>query len=158
MSTDTQRTNFLGIPIEGDIKRGSNRSKQRPVEELTPLLRAVLDDDVIASFGWRQYTPYFNDGEPCEFGVRTPWFRTATEDEDADEWQLEISDHPTLGKRNWRTDAYEGPDEERWARCEALSDAIEGGEFEDALLEAFGDHAYVTVTRDGIKVDFYNHD
>lgn len=25
--------------------------------------------DVVHSFGWTQYTPYFNDGEPCEFGT-----------------------------------------------------------------------------------------
>ena len=23
----------------------------------------------ITAFTWVQYTPYFNDGEPCEFGV-----------------------------------------------------------------------------------------
>lgn len=25
--------------------------------------------DLIHSFGWRQYTPYFNDGDPCEFSM-----------------------------------------------------------------------------------------
>lgn len=25
--------------------------------------------DIVHSFGWTQYTPYFNDGEPCVFGT-----------------------------------------------------------------------------------------
>lgn len=25
----------------------------------------------LKSFAWRQYTPYFNDGEPCEFSVHS---------------------------------------------------------------------------------------
>lgn len=159
-------TNFLGIPINGDITRGDTRKNQRPIEELQPILQAVLDDPTIVEFGWRQYTPYFNDGEPCTFSVHGTWVRT-TVDEDADEDELEMWGHRSLGKipghRNettgeWETDPYEGPDEARYLRCKALEKAIEGGEFENVLLDAFGDHAEITVRRDGIQVEFYEHD
>lgn len=61
--------NFFGIPVEGDITRPESRVPQRPLEELAPLMQALLDDEAIEWFGWRQYTPYFNDGEPCVFSV-----------------------------------------------------------------------------------------
>jgi hypothetical protein len=211
--------NFLGIPIDGDITRGDKRVPQRPLSELEPLIRAVLDDPTMHSFGWTQYTPYFNDGEPCVFGVNEPWFRTvedvekadrsariqkrnagiaamrvavdagtlhpdvlaraeedaAAEDEDDDpdyEDRDELTvgysyGHPTLGKRertfnfdtrHYDVGAYVGPDEDRYDRVFALSLALAGGAFEDVLLDAFGDHAEVTVTRDGITVREYSHD
>lgn len=159
-------TNFLGIPVQGDITRGSDRVEQKPIEELQPVLQAVLDDPTIVEFGWRQYTPYFNDGEPCEFGVNGTWVRT-TADEDADEDELEMWGHRSLGKipghreqtiGQWVNDPYEGPDEARYLRCKALEKAVEGGAFEHVLLDAFGDHANITVRRDGIQVEFYDHD
>lgn len=173
--TKTQ-TNFLGIPVEGDINKGDKRVPQKPLAELEPLMRAVLDDPTMKAFGWEQYTPYFNDGEPCTFRVRQPWFLT-TADPDPDDvedfYNFEVSSygngHPSLGKKNgdwvgtWPdrkmiNETYTGPDPERYDRVKVLSDAIEGGEFEDVLLEAFGDHAQVRVQASGITVDTYEHD
>ena len=179
-------TNFLGIPVDGDITRGSSRVEQKPIEELEPLLRAVLDDPRINTIGWRQYTPYFCDGDPCEFSVGQPWFTTTglptlkldgeeglveEDDEEDDEdggYEYEInrtSPHPTLGGPTSRYNGsgfdetpYRGPDEQLWKACKELSDAIEGGAFEDVLLEAFGDHATVRVRATGITVDSYEHD
>lgn len=217
----TATHNFLGIPIDGDITRGDKRVAQRPLSELQPLIRAVLNDPTMHSFGWTQYTPYFNDGEPCVFGVNEPWFRTVDDIERADrsaekdkrdrgiaalrtavdagtvhpdvlaqalaeaeEWEEEGEDydeeddygfvlhsygdgHPSLGIRGRRYDhatqsyideSYTGPDEARYDRVSALSDAIQGGAFDDVLLEAFGDHARVTVTAERITVEEYSHD
>ncbi|MFC7983854.1 hypothetical protein [Streptomyces sp. NPDC057336] len=168
----TGARNFLGIPVQGDITPGATRVEQKPIEELQPILQAVLDDPTIVEFGWRQYTPYFNDGDPCEFNAHGTWVRT-TDDADADEDELEMWGHRSLGDvkggewvddpdqpgRRKRVGAkYEGPDESRYHRCKALEKAIEGGAFEVVLLEAFGDHAEVTVCRDGIEVEFYSHD
>ncbi len=174
MSTDT-RKNFLGIPVEGDIQRGSSRVPQRPLSELEPLLRRVIEDPFIDSIGWKQYTPYFNDGEPCEFSVGHPWFRTTSdvasrstddedEDYDGDDYRFELDgEHPSLGRReyDWRRKVelpYEGEHEALYDACSKLSKAVNGGEFEDVLLEAFGDHAQVTVRASGITVDSYSHD
>lgn len=167
----TQQQNFLGIPVEGDIIR-SDRKNQRPLEDFQPILQAVLDDPTIVEFGWRQYTPYFNDGDPCTFGAHGTWVRTTT-DQDADDDYLDVwGSHPSLGQMTggeWvdnpdgygRTkvgEKYEGPDEARYQRCKALEKAIDGGEFDDVLLNAFGDHANITIRRDGIEVEFYEHD
>jgi len=165
-------TNFLGIPVHGDITRGADRVEQKPIGELQPILQAVLEDPTIVEFGWRQYTPYFNDGEPCTFGISGTWVRT-TVDEDAEEDELDVWSHRSLGRmtggewiddpdlpgrRKRVGDQYEGPDEARYRRCKALEAAVEGGAFENVLLDAFGDHAAVTVRRAGIEIEFYNHD
>jgi hypothetical protein len=169
-----QTTNFLGIPVNGDITRGSDRVEQKPIEELQPILQAVLNDPTVVEFGWRQYTPYFNDGEPCEFGVNGLWVRTETDRDVEDQYDLEVEySHPSLGemtggewvndpdrpgRRKKVGDRYEGPDQARYERCHALDGAIQGGAFEHVLLNAFGDHANITVRRDGIEVEFYEHD
>lgn len=203
--TTTDKT-FFGIPIEGDIRFAESPVKQRPLEDLQPLLQALLDDPTIKWFGWRQYTPYFNDGEPCVFSVDealmvslTPdprsrqqpqaddnrcsscgtalydesWFCHSCgtkqlrddvdddEDEDEDIWDG-VEYNKLLGHRNnsWEKSpgVYTGPDEERYDRCLALEQALASGAFDDVLLEHFGDHAVVTVSREKITVKEYSHD
>jgi hypothetical protein len=165
VSTDTTtRPSFLGIEIKGDIK--SNRSTpQRPKEELAPIVQAMLDDPRVVEFGWRQYTPYFNDGDPCHFRSYGAWVRLDSDSDDAEDYELSLEERDDLGERpvKWvgnerHVGAYEGPDEARHDRCDALYRAIDSDEFDDALLELFGDHAEVTVRRDGIQVDFYEHE
>jgi hypothetical protein len=170
-----QKRNFLGIPVEGDITRGKTRTEQKPIEELQPILQAVLDDPTIVEFGWRQCTPYFNDGDPCTFSVYGLWVRTDADQDIDDEYELELDGtHRSLGEEphvkvptdgvgatngwKWEKGPYQGPDKTRYDRCHALRHAIEGGAFENVLLDAFGDHARVTVRRDGIEVEFYEHD
>lgn len=184
-------TSFLGIPVDGDIVRAGRKVQQRPLAELAPLMQALLDDDGIARFGWHQYTPYFNDGEPCIFSASGIWvarpedLRASQDGEDdgecEDDEEAEIDtddlnvaygshlgtyhggewvpDPEDPANRRVRVNAvYEGPDQARYDRCMALNDAIESGAFDDVLLEAFGDHAEITVKRDGITVEFYDHD
>lgn len=170
---DTISSNFISLPVSGEIRRGSSRVDQKNVEELAPLLQALLDDPTIVEFGWTQYTPYFNDGDVCEFGVNELWVRTTaevdTDDNEFDDYDLYWGYHPSLGRERWeyrgqwpnreRFDlGYEGPDEKRYLRVKALNEAITSRSFESALLNAFGDHAIVTVRKDGIEVDSYEHE
>lgn len=152
---------FLGIPVTGDIIHGSPSVPQRPLEEFTPLIQAVLDDENIAAFGWRQYTPYFNDGEPCVFGASSLWAAPKGRDRSEDEDEYESKFHLEWGEI-WGGYRSEEPiSAELQASRELLiplSTAIERGEFDNVLLEAFGDHAEITVRRDGITVETYSHD
>ncbi|MEV0470735.1 hypothetical protein [Streptomyces prunicolor] len=171
--SDTITRNFLGLPVSGELRGGSSRVEQKPVEELAPLLQALLDDPTIIEFGWTQYTPYFNDGEVCEFSANELWVRTTaetdTEDREYDDYDLTLWDHPSLGREKyeyvgegWNRQcipvAYEGQDEKRYYRVKALNEVITSGAYETALLDAFGDHALVTVRKDGIEVESYEHD
>jgi hypothetical protein len=146
------RKNFLGIPVVGDIEEADKRPNQKPVEELSPYLEAVFADDSIEAIRWEQYTPYFNDGDPCVFGICEPRFALKDEAPNADE-----SDYGDEFFSLYDNVFYmnEHPATEQ---VKALAGAIYLGEFEDVLLEAFGDHAQVTVYRDRIEVETFEHD
>lgn len=155
--------NFLGIPVTGDINEGAQRANQKPLEELAPCIQAILDDGHVVEFGWNQYTPYFNDGEPCVFGVGETWVRTDVDDPDEETYEFDIYSHPTLSGRKWNGNNYvPAPltpwQQDLWGKFKALADALESGCFDDVLLAAFGDHAEVTVRRGGIEVETYDHD
>lgn len=147
-------TNFLGIPVEGDIHR-SNRVDQRPVEEFGPILRAVLNDERIEAVRWEQYTPYFNDGDVCEFRIHELSVKPAGESVPRDDYEDGFIDHWSLGYESERGMPHLAPLKEATAE---LNRAVAGGAFYDALLDAFGDHAEITVTGAGITVEFYEHD
>lgn len=149
---------FLDLVVEGEIISPDTLPTQRPFSDLVPLFQALLDDPAIRAFGWVQYTPYFNDGEPCVFGAGTFWVATDRDPnpEDVDPWDLRVSDyHPSLPPRvrlhgrRVDNDAY---DPVRWQACTAASEAVSSQEYDRALLEMFGDHARITVTRDGITI------
>lgn len=126
----------------------------------------LIEELGIRSFSWTQYTPYFNDGDACVFRVNV-WHGEGiyingvnsygeSEDEDGDL----IPDLP--GRPN--EDLY-ATDPEEYARqrlvfeepFRKLGSFIEQWQEED-LLFMFGDHAIVTVTKDGIETDDYQHD
>lgn len=170
------RRSFLGLDIHGDINPGVHRRAQRTQEEFAVIVQAVLDDPTVTEFGWHQYTPYFNDGEPCIFGANGAWTRLIAdpeiEEDDLYEGKFDIGygADERIGFRSvlsWEGvwpdrqaiyGPYTGPDEARYDRLRALRSAIEGGAFDDVLLSLFGDHCEVTVRRDGIQVDEYSHD
>lgn len=60
----------MGMPIGGDDPtfRYRRNYTPRPIEELYPYFKEAFAKGVKAAT-WHQYTPYFNDGEPCEFSV-----------------------------------------------------------------------------------------
>lgn len=77
---------FMGVSIEGD--RGYDRYRRKytpkPVEELYPYFKAAFNDLGVKAVTWHQYTPYFNDGEPCEFSVGD--MSATTSEEVAEHW------------------------------------------------------------------------
>lgn len=185
--TDDIKRNFLGIPISGDISAGSTRVEQLPREDFEDIVTRVLADEFFVDFGWTQYTPYFNDGDPCEFGTSGLWIRTVEDltlktvvstdgdggeeldPEDTSNFEIDYHTHPTLGGRSWPNGyrdsdnkpiepVYAGHHEAEWRLASELSKAIEGGQFENVLLDLFGDHCQVKVTRTGITIDEYSHD
>jgi hypothetical protein len=159
----TDTTNFLGLTIDGDIMRHGKQRDQITKEQFADLVKALLDDDNVIEFGWRQYTPYFNDGEPCVFSANGLWIRTTAdrdvEVEDGD--TLSMWSHPTLSDSRWEGNkrvTHEVQFPATAAAATALDSAIDGGVADAVLLDLFGDHADVKVTRDGITVEYYEHD
>lgn len=157
-------TSVFGRPVNGDITKPSKSNvEQWDGARLLPLLDAVLNHEQVAAVRWYQYTPYFNDGEPCLFGLGeisiklTPEARTDELDEDDDEEFLE-----TYSLSRYRDGTYASGRVGRlgFEELYPLVEKLEGNfsHFETFLEETFGDHAVVTATPEGFDVEFYEHD
>lgn len=122
---------------------------------------------------WTQYTPYFNDGDTCEFRVNDATFTNAPIDElnevrwgeyegEAENvWACENVGHVLNSDREYYQNtkniilAAGGVDAES---CVLFDKAITSGEMESVMQAMFGDHVKVIATRDGFEVDEYEHD
>ncbi len=142
-----------------DLKRQKEETAKYFGEKINDLFREFFEaNPKIDAIRWEQYTPYFNDGAPCTFGVCEPNFRfvdgvlseeeaeTLSEDGDGFIWSL------------WGL-----KDKDRKAELEKifdgttqLSQMLCGAE--EFLEEVYGDHVRLTVTRAGIEVEEYSHD
>ena len=86
-------------------------------------------------FRWHQYTPSFNDGEPCEFSVSDVEVRMEGDEEDEYEWKYD--DSPGA------------------AACEEAAELVHSVD-DEQLKDIFGNNIEVTVTRDGVSIDEYD--
>ena len=118
----------------------------------------------LESFGWTQYTPYFNDGDTCIFSVNTDYISVNDEYVDEAKWSSEVN---VINWGNWNRElkVYEGRVEEPNPNYDpVLTDASNEitnflGNFDnDFYLSKFGDHASITVTKDGVDISDYDHD
>lgn len=118
----------------------------------TPEIKAIM---------WVQYTPYFNDGEPCTFSVNEPSFTNAEGDD------LDLAGRWEYTGENdqvWVYDGY-GFDTPKNTNpthlvplFKEVTKLLTSSTMKDILLTSFGDHAEVTVTAETIKVSEYEHD
>lgn len=125
----------------------------------------------ITAVVWTQYTPYFNDGDTCEFSVHEPTFTNAPDPEnvrwgeyEGDEENVFAVESPRYvmeSDRDYYADTREavlkagGIDVDS---CEAFSRMIQSSAMEDVMMAMFGDHVKVVATREGFDVDEYDHD
>lgn len=175
-------TTFMGIPVEADeIYKGfKDRTDQWGADKFWELVKPVLDSGALIR--WEQYTPYFNDGDVCEFYVNEPRFSPAGEDDDEgggysdgfyDLWEIELmggeeekfSHYEKTGQVDMWGYAREravhkktGVVFQRHPAYDAMKElASNMGHFEDLLYATFGDHAEVTITPNKIIKESYEH-
>lgn len=109
---------------------------------------------------WTQYTPYFMDGDPCEFSVNEPTFSNATEEDDISALGWGEYDGETEGvwaATDWNVERelkdVEGLNAEsikqfgRFIQSEAMA---------DVLKTILGEDVKVVVTREGITATDYS--
>jgi hypothetical protein len=118
----------------------------------------------LESFGWSQYTPYFNDGDTTIFSVNTDYISINDELVDEAEWASDVN---VISWGTWNRDLriYEDRVEEPNPNYDPIlteaSNEIKKflGRFDnDFYLSKFGDHAEITVTKDGVDISDYDHD
>ena len=118
----------------------------------------------LESFGWSQYTPYFNDGETCVFQANIDYLSINGENAEESDWYSEnkVLSWGTYDRVN-RT--YVGRVEEPNQKynkelveaCEEIRDFLSNFD-NDFYLSKYGDHAEITITPLGVNVDECEHD
>ncbi len=70
------------------IKEFNQYMKDEGQKGLMEGLKQFMDTfPTVEAIRWTQYAPYFNDGEPCEFGVHDPMFKVAGLPEDGGDYE-----------------------------------------------------------------------
>lgn len=156
MTTESLQTAFDNLITEQETLRAEFRNKAQG------LFKAITKEFFeknphVKAIKWNQYTPYFNDGDTCEFSVNDASFTNA-EGEDLDEvnaWgEYEGENDAVWVWEGWGA-APEGIDIKpmqefnRIICSEAMSEVMEA---------MFENHVTVTATRDGFEVNEYDHD
>jgi len=148
-----------------EIKKLKKEMLEASNKIFTDLTKTIFEDHPkVKSFGWCQYTPYFNDGDSCTFSVNTDYIYVNGESIDESDWinETKITNYGTWNREKRE---YEGrtevPNLDYDPDLSKANDEIR--EFlrnfdEDFFLSQFGDHAEITVTAEGVSVDEYEHD
>jgi hypothetical protein len=136
--------------IKQNIEKLREEAKTK-VESIfkTAALELFVEYPDLKSISWSQYTPYFNDGDSCNFSSNHSYAAikfVASDDEDEDE-----------------DDDYQDGFNESLATPEQLKAGKAAEEFlenfdDDDMENLFGDHVKVIITKDGIEVEDYDHD
>lgn len=147
--------------------------RQKAQEEFKNVFREYWQQNPkVYAVVWQQFTPYFNDGDPCEFSVHDLEPMTK---ELFDEWQEEggwpeeysliRKDYdikkPDGTNYSWDNRPWKLPDE-TWTQEEVNNAAcirqLNSEAMEHIFLAMFGDHVRVIATRDGFDTEDIQHD
>ena len=109
-----------------------------PVFDADPRVKAIV---------WGQWAPYFNDGEPCRFGVHNEIMVRGLTRDPPRPYEGEEED-PLVGDSSHYSDYWEVN-----KAAAGLLAAIPLG-----ILERFCEDGVIQVTRDGVQVFDYSHD
>lgn len=156
---------------QAELQRKFQEQAQSMFKEITK--EFFTKNPGITGIVWTQYTPYFNDGDTCEFMVNGATFTNAPVDELEDVrygeyegetegvWACEDVGHVLTTDRPYYKETQDlikaagGVDP---VSCKLMSDAICSGEMEDVMQAMFGDHVKVIATREGFDVQDFDHD
>lgn len=132
-----------------EIEAAQEEVKRRGKKAVGALFKAFFAaNPKVTAVGWTQYTPHFNDGEACVFGLHG--FYGTTKD------GVDFKDVSSL---------YDGEDTTGFmdtyslkGSAKAAVEAIERSADKSIFETAFGDHAMVIATPKGFHVSEYSHD
>lgn len=131
---------------KAQMKEFQEKMKQDGKKFFLEISKELFEQNpTLLKFGWRQYTPYYNDGDACEFSAHLDYPKMLLVGEPEEEFEEE---------RWFSSDEKETDASKTYNKVtEFLS------QFDDNDMELlFGDHCEVIVTKDGVEVEEYEHD
>lgn len=153
--------NEIITKIEGELEAFKEKKRQLTEElrkEFPNLIKPLLQEsETINSISWAQYTPYFNDGEECIFNSYAASFDINGESR----YHYGDDNDEIYQKKIWRDGGYkinEHYNKKEGDIVEELKKILSSIP-DEFYKELFGDHAKITITRNGeIDVEGYEHD
>lgn len=148
-----------------EIKKLKKEMIEASNKIFTELTKSIFEEHPkVESFGWTQYTPYFNDGDTCTFSAQTDYIYINGASVDDSDWVSETT-ITNYGTWNREKRVYEGRtevpnlnyDPELVKANDEIREFLRNFD-EDFFLSQFGDHAEITVTAEGVSVDECEHD
>jgi hypothetical protein len=110
-------------------------------------------------FSFTGYTPYFNDGDTCEYSAHTDHLATfeydgndRAEDRYLDSWGLTTT-WDNVAKKSVPKETVE-----EWAVAAQDVFSLLQKFDDDFYLQSFGDHVEIIVSRNGVDTEEYGHD
>jgi hypothetical protein len=158
----------LLLQEQADLTKRFQEKAQELFKETT---KEFFDKNpAITAVIWTQYTPYFNDGDTCEFAVHEPYFTNAKNLDDITRWgEYEGEDE----ENEWSMELWSLTSDSDWAKearskidmtqinlpsISKFSQLIQSSDMEEVMEAMFGDHVRVVATREGFDVDDHDHD
>jgi len=129
-----------------NLKKAAQKSVKPALKEAFSDLKEIIPN--IVAVKWDQFTPHFNDGDTCEFGVYDALFKVEGSNQEESEYEDGFND--AYG------DEWNKLDAKQRKAFETFSNKIQS--VESMLESAFGDHATVTLSSKEIEVEHCEHD
>ena len=140
MSTDI-------MALVEDYKKSKAEFSDKAQEAMRTAFKDFFDvNPNIEMIAWTQYTPFFNDGDPCVFRVRDMYFSLVGE-------EIDLGRH--LDDSGMHSEYDDKVDEAKTFKKFVQEIGIIPDEI---FLDAFGDHVRVAATRKGFDTEEYDHD
>ena len=157
------------LSIKKEMKRLRDEARSKVKNFFIKGMDMIFDTyPEVKSVSWTQYTPHFNDGEPCNFWCNVGDFGvngySDYSDEGEDENSIDVFKDGEAWNYDWKRDennvsfkVYKNPGARSVKIYEAISGFLNQLDSED-YMTMFGDHAEVIVRKGEITVEEYEHD
>lgn len=131
--------------------------KNAACDSMRVACRELFDNNPrLKSFSWKQYTPYFNDGDECTFDVHDDIKINGLDEYAHGNDNIQNLAADRLWDDETKMFKHQEPDIEAKKIVKGIKEIM--GCFDtDDFLTMFGDHAEITVTRKGVTIEPYDH-
>lgn len=148
--------------MNAELSELQKKNQEKSQKIFQEMFKTFFDSNPeIKAIGWRQYTPYFNDGDECVFRCNVD-YAWATNTENASNISYGEYDGDD-GDSVWIYDPDYGDFNDeiipKSVRTNMTSFRKILAKISDDTYKAmFGDHVTVIATRDGFETEYYEHD
>jgi 5'-deoxynucleotidase YfbR-like HD superfamily hydrolase len=140
------------------IKQKKSELDNEVKEFFNSFMKQIFEENPeILLVSWTQYTPYFNDGDPCVFRVNEPCIaveKHESEEQADDSYEefIEYEDYVYPIFSRWDSEDDHEKYEDLLGKIEEIL-----SEVESYLQNIFSDHSRVIAFKDKVVVEEYDH-